>query len=1022
MQVFYGTPLPPGLVAPTQGELRLRIDQLLLEDDAINHNPLVHLFDTDAADTASTSDAKFVAAASRSPNRFVVPIDYCAVGPIFWGETRPTAQGQPSTPQLRRGPLTLAYPIKVDPRQFAAYLQRMTASPQGGVQLDVFVPSSYSGRPPVTVGKARLALDQLQPGRPIHGWLPVMHRRSRASLQQTDDSDASGAAAASSVREIPVGKVKVSVSIEYYPTTRHTVQQVPGKQHRHADVSGGGSGGGGGASLNTLPQAKTHRSARHPGRGGAEVAAYYPAGDGSTHSASSSSDVEGGRGDFVRLRGGERLRVHPRLSASTLSTQDFSSATHNLLEQGLRLRAQMDAAARGGLTDTALGLLGDKHSATHRMGSGADADDGLKKDEGHEDGQGAALPLNRSSGEAAKADAGDVDDDDSVYTSDASDEENFALQLQKDSEARDSRLTQQSTQVSQVLNGEVASSQPNRHSQSLLGSHLTVKSAASAAGTVPASVELSCSHFTFAQTETTKDLHQLRLSVRLSSDITTSEPTPGPLSSYVHPVPFQQPSICLHFDVCSYSEDRSKLVVEVYKVVEDVEVAEEEDGDAWEMRGPRHVAREELLGLSVVGLYRQSREVAFRDPVENCTNVFAQLELRLSPVAAADGAAGARLVPAVSPFASPASDGVLLSSIAGSSAPQPAKAAPERAPVKPKETSLSRPRTAEQDGKYDSSAVGQAPHAARAAQDFSLSNAAAAAASPPSPSPANASLVATERRRLRLVVHRAVELPRVAVAQQQGSGGGGARPSSRFPLVSSSPRLLPDAGVDGAHRYTEPSSFVTVEEIFQSTQAALFGQEKGVEEMPKSRACMQAVANWYVDEARSGYYDRSVVAEQTCNPHYDYEVLLQLPEMKTQVTAEDASTLTVAKSITSVNDTTTTTHRRGGATAEALEEVQLNVWHSDPARRGDPPAAAAAGGGGQGTVRAKAREHEENFWTCAAYMGTCRVDLRPLRYLPLIHGYYRVVCERTPHNATDETAADTDANTIGYMRVSISLL
>ncbi|KPA82216.1 hypothetical protein ABB37_03335 [Leptomonas pyrrhocoris] len=993
MQVLYGAPLPPGLVAPTQGELRLRVDQLLLDGDAINHNPLVQLFETDASllsasrtprDGAAADGAVLSAGAApaptRSPNHFVVPVDYCAVGPIFWGETRPTAQGQPSTPQARRGPFTMAYPIKIEPKQFRAYLQRMTASPQGGVQLDVFVPPSYSGRPPVVVGKARLALDRLDPGHPIQGWYPVLHRRSRTATS-TGEEGATAALATSAadggaeLKEIPIGKVKVSVSIEYYPTTRHAPhprrgedgqrvpQQYSVKQRRQVEVPGDGGTKG------TLPQAKTRRSARHSGRVGTKDVFSSS----SSASTSVTSDVDVGVHP-IAVRDSHRLHVRRTSQPASMLEQDLPTVTQRLLKQGLQLRAQMDAAARGVDVDAAADFFNEASTALH---SGDE----------HVGVEGAsAVAIVEDSGDDLAA-VGDVDPYDSTYTSEASHEENFALQMQIDSEARDNRATQQQQKQPQ----SVATPQQQLRQDTQPVTKSVISAAGISAGNAPASVELCFSHFTFAQTPATADLRQLRLSVRLSNDITTSEPTPGPLSSYVHPVPFQQPSICLHFEVCSFSGDRSRLVVEAYKVVAETEV--EGEADAWDMRGPRQVAREELLGLSIVGLYRQSREVVFRDPVLDSSNVFAQLDIRMHPASVTDNA-DTSVGPAVSPCVTLPSGAVPLRSVAGSSA------LPSAPPKQQSTSKLLVPHVTVQHQPLEVTDTSRLSHTSAVALQGTTSPPTA-----PKLQVGNSRLSTSERRRLRVVVHSAAELPRVALAQPDG------RPSARYPLVSSNPRVLPEAGSASTLSYTEPSSFVTVEEVFQGLQNSLSHLERKGEELAKSRAHMQSMENWFVDEARSGYYDRSVIVEHSTNPHYDYEVVLQLPAVVAAAVPStvDETTFFAARNASAVERPPS----RG--TVDVLEELQLNVWHSDLSQPSAPSTVVKAN-------RTNVRKQEEHFWSCAAYMGTCRVDLRPLRYLAMINGYYRVVCERTPTNATDETDADTEANTIGYVRVSVSLI
>ncbi|KAG5468227.1 hypothetical protein LSCM1_02204 [Leishmania martiniquensis] len=982
MRVSYGTPLPPGLVAPTRGELRLRVDQLILDDEAINHSPLVHLFESPGFDGAAAPAALGVTEAtaalpSRSPNRFVVPVDHCCIGPIFWGETRPSAQGQPATPQLRRGPVTMVYPIKMAATQFVAYLERMTASPQQGVQVDVFVPSSYSGRPPVTVGRCRIALDALQPGRPVKGWFPVMHRRSRLSVEEAGSCKFS---------ELPVGKLKLTVTVEYYPSSRQPSAEptAASKHKRHEDKDG---------RRVPLPQAKTRRSYRHPGRTG-EDAAHPP-----TETSSTSAETAAGESSVSLVapystettRTRRSHRQHPGYHGTAL-LQNKSAITQQLLQQGLRLRAQMEAAARGLSIDDADTSVEVAAAGARRVGQGhVNFDDA-------------------GSGMLAKG----VDDiaserSDAAYTSEGSDEEKFALQMQKDAEARDRRGVQPQAPLSNSSPSVQAGAE-----QHLVRSSAVTAACDTAVEVLPitnsgsvhgmqAAVELCFSNFSFAQTTFTADLHKIRINVRLSSDITTLEPCTGSLSSFVHPVPVQQPSICLHFDVCSFFEDRSKLVVEAYKVMDAREL--EKESDAWETQGPRHVAKEELLGLSVIGLYHQSRAVVFRDPVADVSNVFAHLEVLVRHHGAGstttttllDSAPPHQRHPRSAnpirgtpkrPLQTPASDSAPLSSI-----PAPAEAA---RPAKESSANTSLQR---------SPAGLRRVQDASAGEDLSPVSVAYPLHASQSPADELPSSGVKERRRLRIVVHSAVELPRVAVAQGRRSGGATGSGGSHFPIVSARPRSIPEVGVDGAISYAEPNSFVTIEEVYRVadtmwTKPNVAASSSCSVSAPSSSR--ELIRDWYVDEAHGGFYDRSAVAEESSNPEYNYEVIVQLPEMTVPAGGCTA--------------TAPVTH----GLADVLEELQLSVWHSDLSRHASTVSGDASGG--KGSARGMTfRQREEHFWECAAYMGTCRVDLRPLRYLKTLDGYYRVVCERAPESVVGPLSSDIESNTIGYVRLRVSL-
>ncbi|CAG9582010.1 conserved hypothetical protein [Leishmania major strain Friedlin] len=994
MRVLYGTPLPPGLVAPTTGELRLRIDQLILDDEVINHSPLVQLFETpDSASAVAAADVDgaetATASFSRSPNHFVVPVDYCSVGPIFWGETRPSAQGQPATPQLRRGPVTMAYPIKMAAPQFGAYLERMTESPQQGVQLDVFVPSSYSGRPPVTVGRCRIALDTLQPGHPVKGWFPVMHRRARLSAAEAD---------LSKYVELAVGKVKLTATVEYYPSSRQpSAEPTAATKHKRHEGKDGGH--------QPLPRAKTRRSHRHLGRTG-EDAAHPP-----TETSSTSTETAAAESPVASLLSpaaretAHRRGLHRRHVGhhGTALLQDKSAVTHQLLQQGLRLRAQMEAAARGvsldnfdsstDLTANRHRGVGHGHVSFEDVGAGVFADD---------------------------ADEDVSDGSDAAYTSEDSDEEKFALQMQKDAEARDRRGFQQQQQSTVPSSSPAAPAAVWQHlgRSSAVGAAsetavevLPIANGGSVYGT-RAAVELCFSNFSFAQTSLTADLHKIRINVRLSSDIATLEPSSGPLSSFVHPVPVQQPFIRLLFDVCSFFEDHSKLVIEAYKVMSELELENENDG--WDVQGPRHVAKEELLGLSVIGLYRQSRTVVFRDPVADTSNVFAQLDVRVRPHGVSHSTATSTVLDAPpqqqqhqhqaswnagrgatnSSLHAPASDAVPPSSIAA--------CASDARPAKENAVSVSKHKSPAGGGHVQDTSAGKEASSIAGTYPLHLSQA---------PVDTSSSSATTERRRLRVVVYSAAELPRVAVAQGRGHGTLTGSGGGHFPVVSARPRSIPEAGVEGVTSYAEPNSFVTIEEVYRVAEAwctkskTAASTSRGASAPSSSR---QSIHDWYVDEARGGFYDRSAVAKESSNPSYNYEVTLQLPEM-TVPTGNGTAAAAVTHGL-----------------ADVLDELQLAVWHSDLTRHTSAPSGTTvtsgdAGGGHSRSRGTSVRQQEEHFWECAAYMGTCRVDLRPLRYLKTLDGYYRVVYERTPGSAVGPTSTDVESNTIGYVRLSVSL-
>lgn len=176
-------------------------------------------------------------------------------------------------------------------------------------------------------------------------------------------------------------------------------------------------------------------------------------------------------------------------------------------------------------------------------------------------------------------------------------------------------------------------------------------------------VELVFTDFSFTASEVTRDLREIRITVRLSRGITTGTPTAGPLSSYIHRIPLEQPSICMSFGIRSYTAESSRLVIEVVKVTSrprlsrgthnrrsknkhnsnhfgnvyddgstenDNEYDNDNDDDS-HTRRMREVVAEELLGLAIVPLFTQSRRLILRDPVLNVNNVHLHMQLRLRP-------------------------------------------------------------------------------------------------------------------------------------------------------------------------------------------------------------------------------------------------------------------------------------------------------------------------------------------------------------------------------------------------------
>lgn len=1011
MQTLYGSSLPPGLVASTKGELRLRVDSIILDDDGVNHNPFVQLFEKkewrghrsaveapNGHPTPHTAEEEVSRGGSgvasttplRSPNRFVVPIDHCAVGPIFWGEAKPSAHGQPSTPRQRRGPLTLIYPIKAEFEQFEAYIHRMTASAPHGLRVEVFVPSSYSGRPAVTVGHAVLPLDSLLSRRPLQGWFTVFH--SHKSPSPAGAGEVTGPASSEAVvreeMQVPVGKLKIALHMEYFSTPRQTSKEEKGAASRRKANSAG-------------PALMKPHGVRAKGNG--EGSNREPALANRTASVLSSSLDGGNDGDT----NDKSVQLNAKPQRNGIAVR--GPVAHEIFLRGQRLLSDMDSATK----------MHDDQDNTAPPTSYQHNAVGRETATGHHTVLAAAgapaLPLASSSVE--NVDDADVESSND-YTSEDSDDETFALQLQKDAEDRDKRpnhlkpvqLRHATSESPAGLNSSGVRRRSGYHS--LRQGSLKESCHSGNWGSI---VELNFSSLSFAQTLLTADVQEIRIGVRLSTDITTTEPAAGPLSSYIHAVPLQQPSICLSFNVCSFSEEQSKLVVEVYKVVTESQLRVPQGNEAaatsegtHEISGPHQVVREELLGLCLLGCFVQSRDIIFRDPVTNTNHVYGHVAIDIRSSAPLNseatertdmepeavqkwGAASSirrviatvdepqplrkKLVSADSPVSlAKRSDAVHASETAST----PTSATPSHRAVQ-----ATPPGGADKLPLSNGTAVARHEGYLNGESGNRYSSQALITGNGIMRGPRHSTAPATA---MRVCIHNAVELPSIVVSKHS---------TRSLPLLSTSPDEM-NSSLPAKVPYEPPNTFIVVEDVFRCV---------GSSDMEDSLCRLQPIADWFVEEAQNGLYDRTRVQMGTSSPAYDYVALLRIPH-PTPISPSE---------------------RAEAEPRLMLGDLHLTLWHwaDDAEETARPPDSHTS-------PAATTDPAERHFWARSSYMAACRVDLRPLRYLNVLDGYYRLVCAKP--NALTECGGAGRSNgaaiepwsheqkTVGYVRISISLL
>ncbi|CCW60588.1 unnamed protein product [Phytomonas sp. EM1] len=938
MPLLYGSPLPPGVEAPTRGELRIRVDKLLIDHASVNQNPLVS-FHFGAPNPSLDS---LTGSHTISPNRFVVPVDYCAVSPLFWGEEKPSVSCQPSTAQHHRGSFTLVYPVKVEESAFQKYLKNMTASSHQGLQFEVTVPSSYSGRPPVLIGKCILPLDSLTSPEAsssfakniLHGWFSVLHQS-----KQHAPGGMEGDSPPSSTLTVPIGKLKLHVHLYYFTKPPRKVL----KRREKSDTSGPDF-------LFTADDPGDREDAR-------ENLSHPPP---APSVAGLNTSVEGSRGDTSLSSHGGALSDHPSVEVErviplpppppvetpteTISPPSSGSSTallmRELLRKGAELRRRMGVASSSGFLPLSLGEAALPSSgvgsvplppmppAGARVSFPDDPRGGwrARRREGEGEGEGDV-----------ETDADDLSSQ--LYTSEESDAEEFMLQLQKDHAAtRKGEAASLSpaagsatpTAVGVKDPSSVRLSPPLDSHSTLVDAHRTV-------------VEMRFTDVSFPSTRMTEDLEEIRINVRLSKDITVESPVAGPFSSFVHHIPLTQSTIRLSFVVCFFSEKNSRLVIEFIKV--------KSQPRRLDSTVERAVLSEELLGLCIVGMFAQSREIVLRDPVSGENNVFCHLDLEL--FAHGRGRVKARMRSHAAPpprreDSNPrrisSLEEVASSSTAGSSSDRVEGEISSREHLRKAISSRDHEKKAIPSRDYK-----RKPISSRDYERKAISSSSSVEESVSSSDRKEGAASSRPRVRLCVRIHDVQGLPCVALDGDDGKKG----------------KNDGDEG-DG---FTAPNPFVVVDALTAADGSFLTG--------------------WRVDPPAS--WDRTAVVFRSRRPFFGYRGVLRLAQ------------------------------KGGVEEGGRLGALRLTLWHY--AGEEMPQGGEGENGGGE-------ESEEVRFWSHAALMGSCRVDLRPLKYLNQLEGYYRVVREEEgkkdgggyPTRRVEQAGEATEAGVVGYIHVSVNLL
>jgi hypothetical protein len=198
MRVIYGSSIPPSVEGETKGEVRLRVEKLILQKAEI-----------------------------RTPLPEIADLEACTIEPVWWGGDRSgakrTPRCTPSTNDTARGVSVFAFPSRTLRPQLETYFAHMDSA-DSGLMLRVVLPASASGTGrEVAIGVASVRVDGLSPKHAVGGWFTIVSAESSETI---------------------IGRVKLHLSVNYFETSlppKHQDESPAGKpkpklsQRAHVD-------------------------------------------------------------------------------------------------------------------------------------------------------------------------------------------------------------------------------------------------------------------------------------------------------------------------------------------------------------------------------------------------------------------------------------------------------------------------------------------------------------------------------------------------------------------------------------------------------------------------------------------------------------------------------------------------------------------------------------------------------------------------------------------------------------------
>ncbi|KAH9577476.1 hypothetical protein LSM04_006587 [Trypanosoma melophagium] len=627
MRLVYGSPLPPGVESSTRGELRIRVEKLLIKDG------LVH---TNIASTVSAA----------GPRPYTIPVDECAVSALFWGEQQSSSHCIPATPAKPRGAVSLVYPIKTYEQQFSHYLTHMSSSAQKGVELAVFVPTSYSGRhKPVSVGKAIVLLDSLKPSTPISGWFAVMSSEVRSMDAVGKDN---GESHKEEEREkekekgelIEVGKLKLTFTITFFTRAPQSPRRPAARSTSVSSYE----------KHQTLEEKKRERS---QSREDGIVKEPHYTGRSSTLVNPDITVIMDATQTQIAEQEEQKLQSQPKESVDNFAINNSIGAPVTGMRESKKYSSIQQDSGGSKITQDPKGStlpytsvtptveLNQKNAIVQLIQKGLSLREKMSKALlPYTDSENLSIstrqPLTLSSPTTLRTVPNYLPTtlpaehimNNIPISSDALESSVSSANDESIDSKTDEDMNVKTTPFSKDQEGYVMN-QTEKYSfkTPYQPSGLNINE--------NAYVEVDISKIAFSSGRATLGMEEMRVGIRLSKDVKTDEPVES-YSSYVHRVPLTRGAnhhIVIGFPIRSFSKDKSRMVISFYRV-RSAPVA----NPPGELLLPppasaqRVLVEETLLGMCIIGLHDQSRDVVLHDPItgEDPTQAFVQVSLRNS--------------------------------------------------------------------------------------------------------------------------------------------------------------------------------------------------------------------------------------------------------------------------------------------------------------------------------------------------------------------------------------------------------